>query len=536
MPRFNNNALDDELVFDSCPNFAGGQNSLVPADQLELTQFARATNVDIQDRRAVTRRGTAQVGEILVLSLAAAGIWGIAWYDKPGQECLVAVSAGIFVKAATDGTWTTAGTYTPTGTRVCFAQLVDVLYMVDGVGHLYSWDGTTSTDGGTGGASDAPIGSMIVSHTNRLFLAGVAAVPDALYASGILAGGTWDVAGGTVPGPGMIRIGGGEGDDITGLASWDDFNLVVFKRHSLYVVTADPQLPMASWTVTKISGDIGCVSHRSIARVGNDVWFLSDEGVRSVGRTLATTQREVSETISDPLGDVIDRIHWQYAHLAAGIYWNNRYLLSVPLDEETEPESVLVFNTLRKGWCGIWSGWVPRCWAISRYGGEMRLNYGDEEGQVFRWLDYVAAASEEEATFLDTSLTLGPFPAGENGENPTTLVTRAMVFGEAIAPKSGFALELEFFESAAIVDLHVSLDEEEPVPLALEVATQNAALTLDFTLPALLPSDGVLRRRYSLQHLPAFRSLQVHLSAPTGKVGLRAIIASAFVNTMEEMG
>lgn len=520
MPLLNLEAVDDPLAFDSCPEFGGGQASLAPPDQLELTQYARSVNVDIAAKTAVTRRGTEALGAAIV---AGARVQGMCWYDTPAFEYLIAACNGSLFKWD-ENAWSPASVYSVTDAvaAVCFAQLIDKLYIADGTRNLFSWDGSFTADLGTGGAGQPPIGSLVITHTNRLFMAGVAAIPDALYASDLLDGAVWDVTGGTTVGPGMIRIGGGEGDPITGLSTWDDFQLAVFKRNSIYVVRADPSVPMAEWVVTKISDTIGCVSHRSIAVVGNDVWFLSDSGVRSIGRTLATTQREISTALSDPVQDVIERINWSSAHKAAACFWSNRYLLSLPLDGGTEPETVLVFHTVRQAWSGLWTGWAPLCWALSKAAGDERLNFGRVDGTARRWLDYVLRDNEVETTFEDAGAPIA-----------TELLTRAMIFNEAICRKSGFHLELEFFGSHALGTVELLLDEETALAVAADTGTGSGPLLLPFLLPQLLPGSGTTRKRWSLQRFPLFRTLQVRVRANANKLAVRAVIASGFVNTME---
>lgn len=521
MPVFFNGGGDDELTWDVVPEFAGGQVSHGPPSQLEVAQFAAAVNVDIDDRTATTRRGTERLGSAPVV--ASSRIQGLGWYDTTSTEYIVAVcNRGLWKY---DGAWSAISSYqaSDASTNVCFAQLVDVLYMADGTSHLFSWNGSLTTDLGTGGASQPPVGSIVVSHTNRLFLAGVSAIPDALYASAILDGATWSTTlGPATVGPGQIRIGGGEGDPITGLASWDDFNLVVFKRNSIWVVRADPSQAMANWTVTKISGEIGCVSHRSIAQVGNDIWFLSDSGVRSVGRTLATTQREISEAVSSPVQDVIRRINWTVASKAAATFWNNRYMISLPVDGGTEPSLVLVYNTLRQSWSGTWTGWSPLCWAASRANGELRLNFGRADGNVWRWLDYVLAANEVEATYQDSGTAV-----------ETSVTTRGMIFNEAICRKSGVTCGFEFHASRATATAALKLDDNTETALASSFATGNGGLTLPFTLPQTLPFEGGKRRAFSMMGIPPFRQLQVMLSSSAGKLAVRSVMAAAQVNTLE---
>jgi hypothetical protein len=513
MAKLNNNTLDDPIQTDACPGFAGGQHSSGAPDQLAATEAAELVNVEIRDGTATTRRGTVALGGSL-----GSLIQGLCWYDTPVLEYLVACSGGQLFRWD-EQSWESFSTYAGVDTEgpVSFAQLDDVLYIADGEAALSAWDGTTLT------AITAPAGALLLGSSNRLWMAGIGDATDTLCASRVLDGGTWDDTNLA------IRIGAGEGDPITGLAEWDDYQIVVFKRNSIYIVRADPiqtsgddaATSLAHAEVTKISDTIGCVAPRSIARVGSDLWFLSDGGVFSIGRVLAQVTRELKEAVSGPVEDIIQRINWSAAHLAAAVVWDNHYLLSLPLDGATTPSAVLVYHGQRKAWSGVWTGLDAMAWTLSKAGGHARLNFGRADGTVRRWLDYTARANEVESTFQD---------AGVNIE--TRITTRAMNLGEAFSEKSGLSVQAEFFDSQAMATVAVRLNEDEPIPLGTDFATSVGSLVLPVLLPAALPGLGVRRKAFGTQRLTPFRALQAVVSSPAGKLSLRAVFVTGFVDTV----
>src|SRR5258708_4479175 len=89
MPSLNNNQLDDTILVDACPSFAGGQRSYGPPDQLGKTESASLLNIDIRDSAAVTRRGTMALGAALPGS-----VQGLHWFATPAPEYLVACAGG----------------------------------------------------------------------------------------------------------------------------------------------------------------------------------------------------------------------------------------------------------------------------------------------------------------------------------------------------------------------------------------------------------------------------------------------------------
>lgn len=532
MATLNLEVLDDPLLFDTVPDFSGGQVSNHPASVLAGSQYSSGLNVDIKTKLAVTRRGTISLGQVNPGSNFR--VQSLQWFDTPSLEYLVAAADGQLWKYD-ETSWTSLNAYQslgPTDAQIGMAQVVGTMYIADNSTDLYSWDGTTLTDLGTGSSTQPPQGNIILAFTFRLFIAGVTAFPDAIYVSTSLVT-AWDTA------KLMIRIGTGDNDPIIGLAPWDTNQVVVLKRNSVYILEADPlatATDLSTATVTKVTDRIGCVAQRSVQVVGNDVWFLSDFGIRSVRRVLAQTQREVSEDLSEPVHDVIQRINWLLADKCASFYWDNKYMLSLPLDEDLEPTVLLVFDTLQQAFSGVWTGWTPLCFVLTKANQLQRVNFGQPDGTVSRWLDFVPIDSETLTTFQD------------NGVNiQTQLVSRGMIFGDGTAntsnkglqfvdgqaTKSPFSVEASFYQSAALADVSLAFDQGEEGSLEEGFVTQGGIpLILPFFLPAVIGSNAVKRRVFPARQFNAFREMQVIVNSSQDKLALRAIAASAFGDTV----
>lgn len=520
MPAFNLETLDDPLVWDACTGFAGGQVSNTRANLLEANQLASLVNCDIsQTGEVVTRRGATQIGGGL-----PGPIQGLAFYDTPATQHLVAAAAGQLWKydgaawaALGDGLWRALDFVRP----VSFAQGFNLLYFSDGAGHLFSWDGTAVADLGGGASNQPPVGATLLDfHAGRVVAAGIGAEPDAIYFSDLLDGGTWDAA------LQQLRVSKGEGDPIVAIVPWTNFDLVTLKRHSIWVVGCDPTNAspagsVSGFPVTLLNRQIGCVAPRSAVQVGEDVFFLSDTGVRSVRRSVATEDRaELGESLSFPIRDLIDRINVAAVSKCCATYWNNRYLLAVPLDDSTVPNTLLVYNTLTETWSGTWIGWQPLHWCVSAFGGSLRLNFGQPNGIVLQWLDWVHPDSEVDETFQDADVPV-----------ITSLKTRAFTYREPVSPKTGMSCELEFDGSMATVDVQAILDDAGALELA-SFLTLSASLFLPLVLPFTLPRAGIVRRSFDLQRYGQFRELQFQINASSGKLVLRTISASAFIDTI----
>ncbi len=512
MPIVYNDALDDQLVFDGSTEFVGGEFSQSDPSKLQPTQCSKLRNIVLdQLGNIITRKGTTLLGS----ALAAAKVQGISDFNSATVQKILAACNGAMYQNAGSGAWSTAAGYTPTSASVNveIVQGIDVLYVADGTKNLYKWDGITFTDLGTGG-TNPPIMAILAWHTYRLF--GASLTADTLYISDELDGETWNLASQS------IRIGGGDGDFISCIASWSDFNFLVFKHNSIWVINADPSQNVADWLVRKVTDRAGCVAHRTGKMVGDDFYFLSRDGVRTILRTLNDAQSQVSIPISRAVQPIIDRINWAYASTASAEYIDNKYMVAVPLDSSTTPNAVLVFDTLLKVCIGYWegTGWTPSCFLFSKLGNGQTLYFGNQAGQVLSW-NYNADSSLS-TSYLDNGSAIA-----------TTARTGSYTFNEMISPKTGWNIEVEFNQSLAVANLYAILDQNSTnQPIALAFDTFGTTNSLPVNLPFDLAVLTIARKAFDLASLGEFREIQFEISSTSGKLAIKQILSSAFINTM----
>jgi hypothetical protein len=531
MSELNVESLDDPLVFDGAPSFRGGTVSNERANLLQLDQSALMVNCDINRfGKLTTRRGTAALGGTVS---TATTIQGLINFQTPTYNYLVAFNNGKPWQFDGASTWTQMGThaFANTTTPFCYAMGIDQLYMCDGIDHLWMWDGTTLSDqDGTNSNLDPPRGiSLMEWFTGRLCV--VAGSNDTLYFSNFLKAnaGQWNRV------TQSFRVGEGEGDPITGIKGWSDFNLIVFKQHSIYVVNCNPNqagtgdidLMVSNFNVQAIHKKIGCLAPLTAVQVGSDVYFLANDGVRTIKRTAAAElQSEISEPISYPIQDIIDRINRPYIGKSCATFKDNRYLISVPLDSSTVPNYTLVYNVILQSWSGYWTGWTPTVYARRvPDAGPSRTVFGQSNGTVSEWLDYVALADEVTATFQDRG----------SVNIPTTLLSRAFTFNDLFAPKTGYLIELEFAGSLAtqVSVFYLLNGSATPIifPDGIIDTTTGPGLVLPFRLPGLLTAIGIVKRSFDLMPLNQFREIQFQVFSGSAKVSLRTASLSAFVDS-----
>ena len=124
-------------------------------------------------------------------------------------------------------------------------------------------------------------------------------------------------------------------DTITCLAAHNN-NLIIFCEKSIVIYgNADN---INNIFLVEVIRDIGCIARDSVQNVGDDIFFLSNDGVRSLGRTILQDnmpQKEISASIRD---DMIDTINSETSMDAVRSTYNEKqgfYLINFPSEKIT---------------------------------------------------------------------------------------------------------------------------------------------------------------------------------------------------------
>jgi hypothetical protein len=157
-----------------------------------------------------------------------------------------------------------------------------------------------------------------------------------------------------------FRANQGSNDYLVAIHPWVEGQALVFMRNSIWLAnltdtsnaTGDTfTVDSAVSRLTLLTDEIGCVARRSIQTAGQFVFFLSDAGVYRLDTQLDLKLRANTQPLSDPIADQIDEINSDYAHLAVGRWWNNRYYLAVPIGENaTANNTLFLWNALNSQW------------------------------------------------------------------------------------------------------------------------------------------------------------------------------------------
>ena len=149
----------------------------------------------------------------------------------------------------------------------------------------------------------------------------------------------------------QYRFNAGEADFNVALHSFSEDNLMVFNRNSIHLVTNTTSLQGASTKL--LTNEVGCVARQSIQQVGNQVIFLSDNGVYSTQFFDEYNLRGTETPLSEPINVTIERINKAHQDKSVAVYFDNRYFLAVPLDSSTKNNAIIIYNFLNKQWESI---------------------------------------------------------------------------------------------------------------------------------------------------------------------------------------
>jgi len=145
----------------------------------------------------------------------------------------------------------------------------------------------------------------------------------------------------------QYRFNAGTADFNVGLLSFADDKLVVFNRNSIHLVGGSSP---ANSSVQLITNEVGCLARRTIVQIGNNVMFLSDNGVYGANFQDLYNLRGSELPLSSSIQTTIDKINRQHWDQSVAVYFNNRYYIAVPTDGSTVNNTILVFNFINKQW------------------------------------------------------------------------------------------------------------------------------------------------------------------------------------------
>jgi len=167
----------------------------------------------------------------------------------------------------------------------------DVYFFQSGHAALMSVAGSTTLTAVTQGGHAAPAANEVLASFGRLWAADVANNSYTVYWSDLLDGDDWH--GGSAGSLDITTVWPTGYDEIVALQEFNNF-LVIFGKRSILIYSGASS--PASMTLSDVITGIGCIARDSVQAIGTDLIFLSDSGLRSLGRVI--------QEKSNPIGNV----------------------------------------------------------------------------------------------------------------------------------------------------------------------------------------------------------------------------------------
>ena len=147
---------------------------------------------------------------------------------------------------------------------------------------------------------------------------------------------------------GNFRFNAGKSDFNVGMLSFSDDKLLVFNRNSIHLVNSVENPSIASAQL--LTDEVGLIARNSVIQVGNQVLFLSDNGVYGMNFIDLYNLRGNEVPLSESIQKTIDTINKAHADKAVAAYFDNKYYLAVPTGTSTVNNTLLIYNFLNKSW------------------------------------------------------------------------------------------------------------------------------------------------------------------------------------------
>lgn len=349
--------------------FNKGYNDTLKPEILPSGYAADALNCILERDTIEKRTGYSLIGNDVG---DKRGLGLAAYEDSSGTKRLVAAWDDAAGNNSRLMAWTGSGNFTnisgatslTADTDINFEMAADALYTFNQVDGSLKYDGSSAS-----AASSIPVTLYAKWYHNYMFVAGNSSNPNRLYFSNVDDPDTWDAAD-------YIDINPNDGDEITGLHVLGD-ELVITKRNRVWVLTG---FTTASFAVTDIAERItgfGGIAHRSMANIGNDLFFLSFIGDVPHIRSLQRTRYSVNIAggiVTDDIQGTMEGLNSAQLDRAASIFDGRRLYMAIPNASDTYNSLVLVYDTIHKGFTR-WTGINPSNWVISTIGGKQEIYF-----------------------------------------------------------------------------------------------------------------------------------------------------------------
>lgn len=257
--------------------------------------------------------------------------------DITGAETILSWSDSAFYKGTTTLTQitpTTDNTISDSNFKV--ATLNDKAYFFQRSYKPMVFDGANETitdvEDETSYSGTVPQANVVLSAYGRLWCADTATDKVTLYWSDLLDGAAW--GSGSSGSLDLTAIFTQGADQIVGLGAQNG-QLIVFCENSIVIfgdTNSEETLDPATLRLIEVIQGVGCIARDSIVNTGIDIVFLSEDGLRTLGRVIqekSLPMRDISKNVRD---DLVRDVHGTDNDTIRAMYSSENafYLLLLP--------------------------------------------------------------------------------------------------------------------------------------------------------------------------------------------------------------
>lgn len=318
-------------------SFTGGKDTYLGVRQIKDNESPDTVNTDFKGASGIgNREGYAQVG---VVTDSRTAIYGLAEYHTSSKDQLVKfASNGSTIKAyfSTGGSWTVATGNTFTDLKNVDTIQATIAVTVPTPASPQSTDGVLFTFNGTD-AMQKFDGAAVAAHTGgtkglygAYFDKRLWCVDETYFDTLNVSTQSYDVANalsftadGTATTPLSLTFLPGSGKVITGMKKFKT-SLYIFFSDAIYKI--DPSSTANQYNIALVTNSVGCVSHRSIDQVEEDLFFAADDGIYSLGEVANFTSIRTTNK-SARIQGLFDALSGANKAKLVGVYLNFKYHL-----------------------------------------------------------------------------------------------------------------------------------------------------------------------------------------------------------------
>ena len=152
------------------------------------------------------------------------------------------------------------------------------------------------------------------------------------------------------------QIGADEHSDIIAMVPVGGGKIIVLKRHSVYALSGCEGYVEAAYAET-VESRHGIVGGSAWVAFGSDVWYLSDDGVRSVSVGLSDSARAIDRPITEAIGpwfkeNIVMSSTQRFS--CSAVCHDSYALFTVPYGTGS-PNAVLAFDFVHQCWAVVWT-------------------------------------------------------------------------------------------------------------------------------------------------------------------------------------